>query len=272
MSFHDSMLDDGYSDEEEYLEHLFDVFDKHQDEIKRLDYSEDYNQEENDDEEEEDYFFNENKWNTESFQSDVKFVRKWCKKNTKDRDKLFWAYHLSYDIPNYSDLSDFLIKWDYHSYQEWIIDCTETENYGSYWEWIENNKLENFFSGIMLEEVTDCYDDKGVYDENKVIEARVTNWDIWETLKQKYHKWINTASEEEKENFFNDIKFEIHNQKGTFSAIMQSYVEIKDKLFEEECWYIIKNILTNIKEASNVFYKVKCYKKYLKKDLNIFDI
>ena len=33
MSFHDSMLDDGYSDEEEYLEHLFDVFDKHQDEI-----------------------------------------------------------------------------------------------------------------------------------------------------------------------------------------------------------------------------------------------
>ena len=43
MSFHDSMLDDGYSDEEEYLEHLFDVFDKHQDEIKRLDYSEDYN-------------------------------------------------------------------------------------------------------------------------------------------------------------------------------------------------------------------------------------
>ena len=62
MSFHDSMLDDGYSDEEEYLEHLFDVFDKHQDEIKRLDYSEDYNQEENDDEEEEDYFFNENKW------------------------------------------------------------------------------------------------------------------------------------------------------------------------------------------------------------------
>lgn len=38
MSFHDSMLDDGYSDEEEYLEHLFDVFDKHQDEIKRLDY------------------------------------------------------------------------------------------------------------------------------------------------------------------------------------------------------------------------------------------
>ena len=53
---------------------------------------------------------------------------------------------------------------------------------------------------------------------------------------------------------------------------MQYYVEIKDKLFEEECWYIIKNILTNIKEASNVFYKVKCYKKYLKKDLNIFDI
>ena len=83
---------------------------------------------------------------------------------------------------------------------------------------------------------------------------------------------MSTISEEEKENFFNDIKFEIHNQKGTFSAIMQYYVEIKDKLFEEECWYIIKNILTNIKEASNVFYKVKCYKKYLKKDLNIFDI
>lgn len=89
MSFHDSMLDDGYSDEEEYLEHLFDVFDKHQDEIKRLDYSEDYNQEENDDEEEEDYFFNENKWNTESFQSDVKFVRKWCKKIKKIETSYF---------------------------------------------------------------------------------------------------------------------------------------------------------------------------------------
>ena len=60
--------------------------------------------------------------------------------------------------------------------------------------------------------------------------------------------------------------------KEGLSPLTKLGTEIKDKLFEEECWYIIKNILTNIKEASNVFYKVKCYKKYLKKDLNIFDI
>ncbi len=273
MSFHDSMIDEGYSDEMEYMDHLLDEFEKSQSYIES--YDDDICDEYDDNDEDIDEL------NEKELKEIISFFRKWLKNNPNERDKFFICYHYMFDYVNYMNLDNLHNRWTPKYYDELCSGSYDKYLKESYLEWAEEHKLENFFSGIMFEHVEDsiapCFDDNGsfkdmVYDSSNVNRQREISWSLWMDDNDKFHKWLDSLSIRERKDFYNGVNNNIRNEKGLFFSMLQYYVEVKEQMFFEECFYMLTYILKNIHKAFKIFYEKKCFDYYNNRDENPFNI
>lgn len=270
MSFHDSMIDEGFSDEQEYLDHLMSEFDRRQD-------NEYYDSNRYDDCEDE--YYCDDDYLEDPFELEEGFAymlrkfRKLCIENQIGAYQQFIEYHLQSDGVDgrngtlYRDFfsTSFVNDFVYLGCSTPIREYDEVER--PYLEWALNNKLENFFVGILYEEVggfSEAEMEIGrVYnDYDKITENRLEFWRDWIELKYEYSQWLGKGGDYERCQFFKDINRKIRDHRGLLCSMMQYFVEMKSKMFMEECHLILKIIYSDLKRALRVYYKVFCIKEY----------
>lgn len=194
MGFEESMMEDGFHDEQEYLDHLMNEADKEfesQQEMKSSWNS--YSGEEEDYEEETDYYY---RMRNE--------MSKWVKENPlKWKFFIVWV-HLDTEW-NYQNKNFLLDKFD-----EWISDEEEQmerieDYYGSfyprllkYFTWQIENPIEEIIRQPSLEYYSG-------FSEDDMLEERVEDYERYIKDKDKYAEWILSVSPDEKKEYVSDV-------------------------------------------------------------------
>ena len=198
MSFEESMIEDGYHDEEEYLEHLLDEADeifRHQLEDK-YSYCDEY--------EEDDEFYYEN--------LDYEY-KEWLEKHPlKRRVFMFWLdYICEWDGRKHNDLLDKFAEW--HSQEWWHI--SQLKRYLGdfyprmikYLAWEIANPIEEILRIPNVQQYRPIkeFPYLTIVPEKELIFERVDDFEEWIGKKTKYKQWLTTAADDEKEALVNRV-------------------------------------------------------------------
>lgn len=204
MGFEESMIEDGFTDEEAYLEHLLDLADEQFYKNTGVSYNEyleyeDFDQQTYEDrideyeyvdvtDEERDFY---RSWRESNLEESVYFslwVDTFFGEGRKPRfedyvDKLTEYLHAS-------EIHKNELKNHYRGFYEAVVD---------YLMWKRKNPMYSLF----LEECINVISDEDSYDHE--ILNRIVEYNKWKDEQEAYEQYINQLSELEKQNFYDDI-------------------------------------------------------------------
>lgn len=284
MSFHDSMYDDGFCSEEDYLDHLYDLAEREMERMSNLCTSE-----EDFDEEADSRFLKESEVEArqyeEIFQKEIEESRKqveieykkWAKENVSDN---IW-YQMYCDIhyeETYKSILPFGEKsqYDVETWQYWILWKERLKNkveryYGNlinsarnYYVWKENNFCSSFLIGLFDPGEADTIDDDL---DGKYLIVRLKEWIYFNQLCKASVKWFNTMGETAI-NFRKNLIKEF-NTIGGVSMFFEFYMEYYRDNLSVEGYDVIMNMYRDDRQRvlriyfNTLFVRIICDVRYL---------
>ena len=200
MAFEDSMIEEGFHDEGEYLNYLIDKAESFWQSQNEVTYEESFDYEEDED-------------NNEYEPEEHKEYRRWAQENPL-LARLFYTWYKMYDFES-RDMDSLVIQFSI-----WKSDMPryikEVENYYgdyfpriiSYFKWKLENKIENI---IRFPDFLYLYweKDPSYYE---ILKGEVEEYEEWLEKKKAYKAWLDKANKEEKKLLL--IKVRDHFFKG----------------------------------------------------------
>lgn len=199
------MLDAGYYDEEEYLEHLHDVAENSWEEQERRSAS--YT----------DYEENEDDGDMEEYYDEIEMgkYKDWIEKNLVEKD-LFITWFQIFRYMDFFDYDYLLQEW-----QEWLHNpdgCIEElkQCFGSdysrmttYFSWKSRNYLEEHFRNPYYETI----DSSGeLLSKEDILRNQLDDFEEWMRIKGRYEEWQANASTCELEKLSNMVSEQMGNK------------------------------------------------------------
>lgn len=264
MGFEDSMIEDGFHDEEEYLEHLMD---EAENEWERQQYEESSYQEEYDDDEE---YYDED--DEEYYDSLREKYRQWIKENPL-KHKIFCAW-VQFDSEWESrnrEKNIFLDKFGQWQEDEDYYIKQLKDYYHVYWprivkffEWKIDNPIEEILRQPHIEyfRPTSEYPYMQEIPDRELLVDELEEFEEWIGNKEKYEQWKSTATDEEKKEFWdmvnenefqNDTSIE-HTRKCILKQMKDELDYTKEKVMS---WFDEDTI-----RGQKLFYLIKCVQNY----------
>ena len=266
MSFEDSMIEDGYHDEEEYLNYLMD---EAEEECKRQKYekslydNEMYDEDDFYVEDDEEHY---NELNEEYLQ--------WLK-DYPLKHKIFiaWVY---YDTDwDYKDKNFILKKFEEWKQDEnWQMSCLKNyyrEYYPriiKYFRWKINNPIEEILRQPYLDiEFTIPISEHPYYrmiPQKELLIQEMEDFEDWICTKERYKKWMRTASDKKVKDFLDDIDdFEFQNDTSIehMRECLLKQLE-DDNLSDLEKKKIMRWFDEDTERGCKLFYNIKCVQNF----------
>lgn len=215
MSFHDSMIEAGYFDEQDYLDHLFDVADKAFEEQSNIKY-----------EEESDYDDSDDNWNEDAME-----YAEWLCDNHRRKILFLMWFNLQRESGAFDNPLD--ARRAYIEEEEYCNNEVK-ESYGQFFnvvmhyvEWRENNLAEEVFR----EPKYDLYDEDGEYIGFRgKLSKQVEEWFHWMRKKQIF----DSLSEEEKEHYKAKVEDFVNKNGGILKCVNKIYSEQAENFDDRE--------------------------------------
>lgn len=209
MGFEESMIEDGFHDEETYLEHLMDEADREWERQQNDESSWDDNHSEEEYYEED---YDEGYVDDEWYEEVRKRYQQWIKENPI-MQKLFMAW-----IDCYSEWEDYeyfildkFLEWESME-EDWRIGQLK-DYYGedfyqkiySFFKWQVENPIEEELRPHSIEYFDYSETPPIPLPDSEVIYSEVWDFEEWIRQKENYEKWLSEASDEEKNVFFKEV-------------------------------------------------------------------
>lgn len=263
MGFEDSMIEDGFHDEEEYLEYLMDEADR---EYERQQYEQSTYQ----DDYEDDNYYDEN--NEEYYNTLREKYKQWAKNNPL-KYKIFIAW-IDFDTEwDYEDDNFVLDKFEqWQNEEDWQMERLKDyyhEYYPriiKYFEWEIDNPIEEILRQPEIEyfrPISEYPYVQGI-PECELLIDKMEDYEEWIRNKKKYEQWVSTASEEEKRDFWDMvIDNEFQNDTSiehTRDCLLKQLDDDKTSDFTKEkvmSWFDEDTI-----RGQKLFYYIKCVQNY----------
>ncbi|MBR5831652.1 MAG: hypothetical protein IKY79_03460 [Bacteroidales bacterium] len=264
MSFEDSMLEDGFHDEEEYLEYLMDEADKEweRQRYEQSSWKEEYYEDEEYYDEEDEEYYNELQ----------ERYRQWIKDNPL-KVQIFWAwlyfdYEWEYRCNEKNIVLDKFEQWQkdeeycikelkayYHDYYPRIL---------KFFEWKVENPIEEILRQPNIEyfQPIEEFPYAQEIPKRDLLVDEMEDYEEWIKNKECYEQWVLSVSDEDKKEFW-DMVNEYDFQNDT------SIEHIRECIFEQ-----MKDEINSKKEkvmswfdedpmrGQKLFYYIKCVQNY----------
>ncbi len=256
MGYEDSMIEAGFHDEEDYLEHLMDEYDK-QNETQH-EYDEDI-----DDEYEED-------WPDGYYEEESTRFYKWFRENPIKKELLVaWAYTF-YEADKNNDFFfvDRFLEWEQD--EEGCIERLkkywgdEYEDLLSFIVWKQENPMEEILRQPQHEYFDFRYEPPLELPESEVLEYDVEDFKSWIKRKKGFEKWISTTSEDKKREFLKEVDYNEFDDNKSIENIRLCIIKQMDD--DKEPDFIKQKVLdwydSHPEEAGKLFYHIKCVQYY----------
>lgn len=266
MGFEDSMIEEGFHDEGEYLEHLIGKAEDNwiTEYNQRNDFNE-YPGSEDDGYEDE-----------ECLEEDRKKYIQWARKNPLEKElfvawaNVYWKFTLSTPVQYFQLYIEYWIgNEEYRLYQLESLYGPDFQNVYNYLKWRIENPIEN---SILLEEFekndmefgfdySNCPPDPPIeLPECEILLKRVEFYEDWMKSKREYDNWKSNTIGEEKELFFKQIKDVIFN--GDISA-----AHIRRCIEKEDIYDSIKENILRLFDIApdknrDLIYEMECIRFY----------
>ena len=253
MGFEDSMIEDGFHDEEEYVEHLLDEADDffRRQQEKKYSYYDEY-------EEDDEFYYDD---------LDYEY-KEWCEKHPlKRRVFSFWLdFICEWDYCKYNDLLDKFAEW--HSQEWWHISQLKWHlgdfypRMIKYLAWEIANPIEEILRipNVQQYRPTTVFPYLKIVPEKELIFERVTDFEEWNGKKKKYKQWLTTVTSDEEEALTNRIIKELLNNDISSSHVREYILD----QFKEKPGIIIEQLSTWFDEDTErgirLFLEVQCVK------------
>lgn len=253
MGFEESMIEDGFHDEEEYLEHLLDEADDFFCRQQEKKYS----------------YYDEYKEDDEYYYDDLDYeYKEWVKKHPlKRRVFNYWLdFICEWDWNKTKDLLDNFAEW--HSQEWWHISQLK-RHLGDFYPrmirylaWEITNPIEEILRipNIQQYRPTKEFPYLKIIPEKELIFKRVDDFEEWIEQKTKYKQWLATVTDDKKETFLNRVIQETLNNDISSSHVREYILN----QFEKEPG-IIKEQITNwfdedCERGITLFLEIQCVK------------
>ena len=208
MGVEESMIEDGFHDEEEYLEHMLDEADDFFRRQQEKKYS----------------YYDEYKEDDEYYYDDLDYeYKEWVKKHPlKRRVFNYWLdFICEWDGNKTKDLLDNFAEW--HSQEWWHISQLK-RHLGDFYPrmirylaWDITNPIEEILRipNIQQQRPTKEFPYLKIIPEKELIFKRVDDFEEWIEQKTKYKKWLATVTDDKKETFLNRVIQETLNSRAS---------------------------------------------------------
>lgn len=264
MGFEDSMIEDGFHDEEEYLEHLMDEAEREWESQQNEQSS--YEEYEDDEEgyyEDEEYYVN--------LQEQY---RQWAKDNPlKHQVFIAWAY---FDTEKDSDsnvdnfILDKFIEWQRE--EDWQTERMK-DYYGDfyprillYFEWKMENSIEELIRHPEIEYFYPIEDYPYVQEipYRDLLVEKVENFEEWIRNKKNFDQWLSTAPDEERKEFLDNINQDFFHRNTSIENVRECLIKHLDD--NKELDFIKNKIMVwydeDGKRGRDLFYMIKCVQNF----------
>ena len=268
MSFEESMIEDGYHDEEEYIEHLMDEAENEWEcqQNYQNSHKESCNDDYGDYDDEEEYY--------EKLKSQY---QDYFKDNTlKFRIFLTWIH---FDTEwNYKDRHFLLHKFaEWQGNEEW--QTKRMKDYYSFYypqiikylEWVINNPIEDY--------LTESYRERNIelvihpspthpfvepIPERDLIVERVNALGDWLNRKNKFEQWMLNSSDDEKTKFFNKIDEEEFESDSSAKHVRECVLrQLKgDRELDSTIEKVMNWYDEDAERGRNLFYMITCVQDF----------
>lgn len=256
MGFEDSMIEAGFHDEEDYLEHLMDEFDK-QNETQQ-EYDEDINDEYDEE------------WPDGYYEEESNRYYKWFRENPIKKELFIaWAYTF-YEAEKNNDFFfvDRFMEWeqDEEGHIERLKNYwgKEYEALLSFIVWKQENPMEEILRQPQHEYFDFRYDPPLELSESEVLEYDVEDFKNWINRKKEFEKWFTNTSEEKKREFLNEVDYNEFDDDKSIENIRLCIIKQMDD--DKEPDFIKQKVLdwydSQPEEAGKLFYHIKCVQYY----------
>lgn len=271
MAFEDSMIDAGFHDEEEYLEHLMDEaaeeFCSKQKETEDNYYDENVVEETDE---------NEDNYKGDLYPKEREEYKEWIKENPFLKE-LFIAW-LDIYYPSRSGINEII-----EAFLEWRRDIkyntSLVENYYGcnypriieYFKWKVDNTIEEILRFPQIEYVGSIYDPLEELSQEEILLQKVLDFENWLRIKENYKKWVSKATDKEKKQFFEEVK-EYYFDKDVSTENIRHY--ILQQLDDEYPLKILRDIIrdkvlrwfdNDAELACKTIFEIQCI--YFKEDI-----
>lgn len=251
MAFEDSMIDAGFHDEEEYLEHLMseaENFWRKQKESDDIYYDEDGGEDEND-----------------LYPKEREGYKEWIKKNPLLKE-LFVAW-LNIYYPSTIGSNDFI-----EAFLEWRRDIQYNtilvENYyGNYYprlikyfKWKVDNAIEEILRFPQIENFDYNCEPPEEFSNADLLIQKVLEFENWLSFKDYYNKWMIKATEKEKNQLYEEVKKSYFDNDVTTESIRRYILQ---KLDDEDVIQTNKDLVlrwfdNNPQLACKTIFEIEC--------------
>lgn len=266
MGFEESMIEDSFHDEEDYLEHLMDEADREWEcqQYEQSSYQEEYEDDEFYDEDDEEYY-----------EGLLKQYQQWAKENPlKHKVFLAWAY---FDTEKDSDSRDdnFLLDRfeNWQREEDWQTERMK-DYYGddfyqqilSYFKWKIENPIEEILRQPQIEYFypTDTFPYVQEIPPRDLLIEEVNEFEEWIELKKKYEQWLSTSSEVNRKEYLDEIiesEFKGDISVGHVKDCMLKQLEAEKTLdFTKE--KVMKWYDEDGERGRDLFFMIKCVQNF----------
>ena len=261
MGFEESMIEDGFHDEGEYLEHLMDEADRI---FERQQYEQSLYREEYEDD---GYYVDE-----EYYDELREQYKQWAEENPlKNRIFIAWVH--------------FDTEWDYKDdnfildkYEEWRMEkewqMERLQDYYDdfypriikYFEWGIDNPIEEILRQphIDYSRTSDTYPYIEAIPERELLLDEVIDYEEWIKNKNNFDSWCSKENEEVKKEFF-DMVIEHEFNNDTSIEHVRDCI-LKQMEIDKEPDFIVKKVMNWFDEDGDqgreLFYRIKCLQYY----------
>lgn len=264
MGFEDSMIEDGFHDEEEYLEHLMN---EAEEEWERQQYEQSSYQEEYDEDEE--YYYEDD----EEYYDKLREQYRQCMKDNPLKHKIFcaWVHFDAEWEDRYKEENIYLDKFE--QWQEDEKGCIQQiEDYYhvyyprilKFFEWGIENPIEEILRQPQIEyfRPTDEYPYVQKIPDRELLVDEMEDYEDWIKNKEKYEQWISTATDEEKKEFLDMV----NENEFQYDTSIEHTRECILKQMEDDLDYTKEKVMSWFDEdtirGQKLFYHIKCVQNY----------
>lgn len=268
MGFEESMIEDGFHDEEEYLEHLMDEADR------ELEYPQ-YEQSSYQDECEDEYYYEEED-DDEYYCCLRKQFVKWAKENPL-KTKIFyaWLYFDTEEDYNDNDYLDKFVQWQKYEDEE----ITHLKDYYQeyypriikYFVWCIENPIEEILRTHEIEYLrpTNEYPYVESIPYRELLIDEMEDFENWVANKKSYEQWLTTASDKEKNDLFaivneNDFQNDTSNE-HVRECLLNHFGE--DSVLDFQKKRVMSWFDEDMERGKNLYYTIQCIENYIAAEL-----